>query len=311
MALSVGDVAGDASVLTSDWIAATLRHLRGTQHTNLNQLAGDIGQDATTIPVTYDLGALQAGSVISIDLEVMYVWTVNTASKTVTVQRGMQGSTAAPHAVGTLVGVNPRFTDWEIFDGLNSELRSLSAQGIYQIRTLDLTAVAGQIGYDFPTTGYLGVADIRWQLPGTVSQDWPELDDYTVNHDLPAGTFPSGTALFLNEQPTPQQTIRVRYKSVLGTLAALSEDVAAVTGIPDTAVDIPPLGAALRLMNGRPVGRAQYDSQGDTRRPTEVRVSEVLQAPAALRAEYSQRIADEAARLRQQWPDRTRARVRL
>lgn len=312
MALSVGDIAADTDTLTSDWIAETQRHLRGTQHTTLNTLSADVGHETTEIPVTFPFQNLQAGSILCIDLEVMQVWSVDTGAKTATVLRGVHGSVPAPHAQGTLVQVNARFTDYEVFRALNHELGSLTADGIYQIRTLDLTAVAGQWGYDFPTTGFLQVAEIRWQIPGTVTNQWELIDNYELSYNLPDTTFPSGTALFLEgKRPTAQQTIRVRYKARLGLLTALSENVETTSGIPNTALDVPPMGAALRLMNGRPIGRAQYDAQGDTRRPDEVRVSEVLQAPAALRAFYSQRVAEEADRLREQWPDRTRARVTL
>lgn len=312
MGLSVGDVAGDASTLTSDWINAAHRRLQGSQHDSLNLLAADIGLLTTEIPLTYPLNAVRAGTLLSVDLEVMYVWEVNDAATTATVQRGWQGSTPAAHATETLVTVNPRYTDWAIFDALNSELRSLSVNGIYQIRTADITAESGRLGYDLSMTGFLSIAEIRWQLPGTVSKEWPELTDYTVDNDLPTSDFPSGTALFLTgELPAAQQTIRIRYRAALGALANLYDDVQIVTGVPATALDIPPLGAALRLAAGRPVGRSQYDAQGDTRRPDEVRVGDVLQAPSALRLEYQQRISEEAGRLRQQWPSRSRPRVHL
>lgn len=300
---------------TGDLIAACRRQLIGRGRQAMNVLAGSITANTTTVPLSYDLGGIQAGATISVGLEVMLVWQVDQTAKTATVQRGMDGSTPQAHTSGDLILVNPTFTDFEIFTELNNELLSLSApgNGLFQVKTIDLTAVSGRQGYDFPASGFINVLEVRWQQTGTVSQNWPLLTDWEVSENLPTtGTFPSGMALFLTDaQPTAQQPIRVRYKSTFGALASLTDDVAAVTGLPVTALDIPPLGAALRVMAGRPNQRARFDTQGDTRRADEVRVGEVLQAPAALRQARQQRIDEEAARLTEVWGMRARDRVRL
>lgn len=293
----------------ADLVAATRLHLGGRPQLNL--LAQNLTSGGTTVTFTRSLAGIQEGSVLSVGLEVLYVWSVDTAALTALVQRAQQGSAAAAHTAGDVVLVNPKFTDWEIFTALNNDLASLSANGLYQIRTLDLTAVAGRTGYDFNATGFLSVADIRWQRPGTVSNEWPEITDFTLSPNMPTGTFPSGTALFLDGPlPTAQQTIRVRYRSALGTLTALTDDVT-VTGLPATAADIPPFGAAITVLASRPAARADTSSQGDTRRAAEVSVNDTTGAPAALRVLRAQRISEEATRLAQQWPNRTRASVTL
>jgi hypothetical protein len=296
-----------------DVVAATRRHLYGTDREDMNTLNGPVTDVATTLTLTYDTTTLAKGDYLSIDLEVCYVWSADPTTNIATVQRGMLGSTPAAHASGAIVYVNPRFTDFEIFQAVNDDLLDLSApsNGLYQIQTLDLTAVSGQVGYDFNAPGYLGVADIRWQQQNTVTKEWTQLTDYTISENLPTTAFASGTALFMTgPQPTAQQPIRVRYKSTFTQLTALTDNLT-VTGLPATAYDLPPLGAALRLTAARPLPRADYTSQGDTRRADEVHVNDVLSAPSALRQLRQTRITEEARRLYQQWPAMLRARVNV
>lgn len=300
---------------TADLIASARRHLLGRERQALNQLGANIDNATTTVTFTQSLGGIQAGAVIGIGLEEMQVWSVNTAAGSASVLRGHNGSTAASHTAGDTVRVNPKFSDWEFFQALNDDLLDLSSpeNGLFQIKTLDLTAVAAQYAYDFPATGFLDVADIRWQVPNTVTHEWREITNYTVNQNLPTTSFASGTAIFFDphDLPLAYQPVRVRYKATFNPLTSLTDDVATTTGLPASATDIPPLGAAVRLMDGRPVGRADYLSQGDTRRADEVHVADVLNAPSHLEARRRQRINAEYLRLSQVWEQRLRARVRI
>lgn len=299
----------------ADLIASARRLLVGRERQALNQLNADIDNVTTTVTFTQPLNGIQAGAVICMDLEEMQVWSVNTAASSATVLRGANGSTAAAHTAGATVRVNPKFSDWEIFRALNDDLLDLTSpeNGLYQILTVDLTAVAAQYAYDLPVTNYLGIADIRWQVPNTVTKEWREITGWAVNENLPTTAFPSGTAIFFDphDLPLAYQPVRIRYKAQFTPLAALGDDVAATTGLPATATDIPPLGAAVRLMDGRPVGRADYLSQGDTRRADEVRVADVLSAPQHLELRRRQRINAEYLRLSQIWEQRLRPRIRL
>jgi hypothetical protein len=66
---------------------------------NATNYPSTINSSATSVVTTYDLGGLRAGSVSEIDSELFYVWEANPASKTLTVQRGYSGLTAASHTV--------------------------------------------------------------------------------------------------------------------------------------------------------------------------------------------------------------------
>lgn len=302
-----------ASDSTLDVLQDARRYLYGRDRQALNRLAGAVTNSATTVQFTYQLDGIQAGATISVGLEEMHVWSVDDSAKTALVQRAMNGSTATAHSADDIVYVNPRFSDFEIFQELNNTLRDLSSpySGLFQVKTLDLTSVSGQEGYDLDVPGFLDVAEIRWQDYSTVADDWPELTDWQISDDLPTSTFPSGRAIFLTGGVPAGRTVRVRYKAEFDLLTGLTDTVVTATGLPGTALDVLAMGAAIRVMDGRAIGRADYDRQGDGRRADEVRVGDVTQAPAALRARYAQRVSAEAARLTQQWPQRLRARIRL
>lgn len=296
---------------TADLIQATRRHVYGTDKQQINALKADIGVDDTTLTLTYPNGPVNAGGTIAVGLEVMYVWAWNPAALQATVQRGWNGSPQAAHSAGDIVTPNPRFSDWEILSALNSDLQDLSSpvNGLYRIVTFSFEAVSAEEGYDFPITGFQSIADIRWEVPNTVTKEWRPITDYTVVQDLPVEAFPSGTALFLDGGlPTPQQTVQVRYRATLGQLAYLTDIVEDTTGLLPSAADLPPIGAAIRIMAGRPIQRAQISSQGDTRRAAEVSTSDVVQAPTALRQLRQSRLAAESARLVQTWPFQLRSR---
>jgi hypothetical protein len=69
------------------------------------------------------------------------------------------------------------------------------------------------------------------------------------------------------------------------------------TGIPASAWDIPPIGAAISLMAGREIKRSFVETQGDSRRATEVSAGASTQSVNALRLLRQQRITAEKQRL--------------
>jgi hypothetical protein len=69
------------------------------------------------------------------------------------------------------------------------------------------------------------------------------------------------------------------------------------TGIPSSAWDIPPIGAAISLMAGREIKRSFTESQGDSRRAAEVTAGTSTTSVRALIALRQQRITAEKQRL--------------
>src|SRR6185437_10071725 len=78
--------------------------------------------------------AIQAGTILSIDLEMFLVQATTTAGS-ITVVPGYEGSTEADHEAKSIVYVNPRFSLFDIGVAINDDLRDLSSttNGLGQI----------------------------------------------------------------------------------------------------------------------------------------------------------------------------------
>lgn len=288
----------------ADWIERTRWHLNTGVLEPRNLLASSIDDSTTALSFTYDLGRLHAGAVIALGLELMLVWEVNGTAKTATVQRGVLGSTAASHASGDTVTVNPRASDFHILKALNDDLAALSAAGLYQVKTQVVTYDGTARSVDL-ADDVIDVLEVRYDESGGTRR-WPSIDQYQVLHDLPTADFPSGKAIRFDRSPEVDVNVRVKYKAPFGTLSALADDVEAVTGLHAEAHDLPPLGAAILLAAARDIRRTDTMAQGDTRRAEEVPAGTPQGAIRALDRQRQLRIGQEQGRLYQRYPLRRR-----
>lgn len=267
-----------------------------------NKLTSTIANNATSATLTYAMGGIAAGAKISMDLEDMHVWAVSgvTAGSTATIERGQYGSTAASHTAGAIVFVNPKFSNFEIFTELNNELAALSAAGIYQAATVDLTYNPAYQAYDL--TSVTAAEDILALSYESLTGEYVPLQNWRLQRDLPTGDFPSGFALTITDYVDPGQTVRVAYRSPLTAVTTTTDDVTTLAGLPSTAVDLLAMGTALRLSASREVRRNFTEAQGDTRRATEVPAGANNAAPAGLRQQYITRLAQEVGNLKRRYP---------
>jgi hypothetical protein len=289
----------------NDLIEETRRHLFSGQTEEMNRLAVAVDADDTSMTFAYDLGGLRPGAVISIDLEEIYVWETSGKIATV-VQRGVNGTTGASHSVLAVATVRPKFSAFRILSAINHDLMDLSApdNGLYQIKTVTLDYSAAIQGYDLTAvaSNLLGIAEVRYNTPGP-DKSWPTIHKWALRRNMPIADFPSGTALVLYDSGYPGQELLVSYKAPFTALASLSDDVTTAGGLPASAVDLPSLGAALRLVSGRDVKRAFSEHQGDTRRADEVRVGDGAQSMRGMMMIRQSRINAERSRLLAQYPN--------
>ena len=299
------------STTVDDLIAETRRDLYAGARDQMNKLDGALDANDTSATFLYELGSIRSGSYIAVDLEVMYVFAVtNEADKEVVIERGMLGSTAATHADGAVVTVNPKFSDWAIFTAINAELDDLTApsNGLFAERNVTLTYNPAIMGYDLTdvddTGGVLEILEVKYDQTGP-ERLWPEIRRFDLRRLSDTGDFASGTALVLFEEGQSGRDVRVAYTGPYIPFADLGDDIAD-TGLQDTAHDIPPLGASMRLQSMREGQRNFNEVQGDTRRAAEVPVGAQLagvRGPAGIR---QARIMAERSRLRKRWPYRRR-----
>lgn len=286
---------------TLDLIHETKRYLLASHREILNALNGAINSSTTTITFSHTMGSLVSGAVISVDLEIMYVWSADDAAKTAVVQRGFQGSTAASHATDALVTVNAKFPDFAVFHAINAELNDISGD-LFQVVTKTFTYIPGKQGYDLGSTADpIAILDGSYDYPG-ISEDWPSLRWLEIRRNANLTSFPSGFAIIMKAAGFPGREVRVVYSAALSPLTSLTDDVRAVTGLDAGSHDIPALGAAIRLQGVREGQRNFNDNQSDTRRAAEVPTGAQIQSIRALVDFKAQRIRGDMKLLRQQYP---------
>lgn len=291
----------------ASWIAETRDHLDGDRSFEANQLASSYTAGAGTLAFSNALGNIGPGARLSVGTNVFLVLTVDAAAKTATVLGGQAGSTDANAASGALVRVNPRFTDYQIAREINRHLSSLSSpsNGLYRVGTVQVAYDDDIQGYNLTgITGLIRVLEVRRQVSG-VSKAWPRVRtaDWDLLRSAPTSDFAAGISLRLIRREESGHQVQVVYAygftdiDTTNLAAAIS-----TTGVPSEAQDIPPLGAAIRLMSGREIPRNHTGSQGDTRRANEVPPGAVGASYRGLLGQWQQRVREESARLRAQFP---------
>ena len=266
-----------------------------------NKIAANITASATSCVLSYDLGSVRTGSVLEIDSEQMYVWEVVESTKTCTVERGFNGTTAAAHTSGTVVIVNPRFPRAQILEAVNDELADLSSpvNGLFQVKVLDLKYNGSDRQVNLPAVA--NVIDLLEVRSRYKSDDYQQVRSVKLLRDMPTKDFGAGMALQL-DQDIRQGDVRVTYKAPFTRAAAEADNIQNICGFPESAEDILIIGAQIRLMAPREVKRNFTESQGDTRRSDEVPAGAVGNSITNLLRMRRDRITAEAQRLTRQYP---------
>ena len=266
-----------------------------------NKLATTVTSADTSIVLSYDLGGFREGSVIEIDSELMYVWTALSATKTLEVQRGYDGTTAVAHTVGAIATVNPRFPRQQMLDALNSDIDDLSStvNGLFRVVAQDLSYNGSDRQINITSaTGIIDLLDVRLRY---LADDYPVIRKVRLQRNLPTADFASGFAIVFDE-PVMAGTLRVVTKREFTRASTESSDLQTACFVPQSCEDILEMGVLLRMMNGREIKRNFIESQGDTRRSDEVPAGSTRDSLTNIQRLRRERIVAEAARLKQQYP---------
>jgi len=266
-----------------------------------NKLATTVTSADTSIVLSYDLGGFREGSVIEIDSELMYVWTALSATKTLEVQRGYDGTTAAAHTAGAVAVVNPRFPRQQMLDALNADLDDLSStvNGLFRVVAQDISYNGSDRQINLTSaSGVIDLLDVRLRY---LADDYPVIRKVRLQRNLPTADFASGIAIVFDEA-VMAGTLRVVTKREFTRVTAEANDMQTVAFLPVSCEDIIEMGVILRMMNGREIKRNFIESQGDTRRSEEVPPGSTRDSLTNIQRLRRERIVAEAARLKQQYP---------
>jgi hypothetical protein len=287
-----------------DWIEATRFRLMSGHQEQLNRLKTAYTAGSGTLVFDFDIAGVRPGSVLSVGTSTFYVWEVSVALKTATVQASWDGTTDQDWPVGTVVRVAPRFTDAQILRAVNEDINDLSSptNGLFQIGTTELVYDSALVGYDLSLApNMISPIELRVENPGSF-KEWTRIPShkYRVVKGAPTGTegFDSGMALFLYDMMAGATGDRLylTYRKGFNQISNLYSTKIG-TGLPSSAWDIPPIGAAISLMAGREIKRSFIESQGDSRRAAEVTGGKSTESVIALQRLRQQRITAEKQRL--------------
>lgn len=282
----------------------TYAHLMTGQPDRLNTLSSNIDNSTQSVSLAQPVRGVDSGSRITIGLEVMHVLSV--ASSTLTVIRGVDGSTPASHTSGDIIRINPQFTPYIVGKRINQSFNSLTTSGLFQAKSIDFTFTPTQRGYDLPASDLIDIITVRYDRPGP-EQEWPVIPRpyWRLDQAADTGDFASGNQLVLLTGGFPGHTVRVTYKAPYSQLTDLTDDVASVSGLHAEAHDIPPMWAAVRLLSGRDIKRTFLNRQPEPRRQEEVPPGAAIQSMDAIVALLMERLVQEGNRLKRRYPQET------
>lgn len=277
----------------------TKQYLLTGQRESRNRLSNAVNAAETSLTFTFDLGRIASGARVCIDLEDMYVWTV--AAQTAEVERGQFGSTADLHDAGSMVFVDPRYSNSEIFRALQNTFVALNGMGLWQMLSVDLTYDPSIDGYDLTGTSSSWIEEYQVLYDTGIRGNWRRVENFIVHQTMPTSDFPSARSITIFDGGVANRTIRVQYRAKFSPITALDNDVTAL-GLPYSALDLLPLGAAIRLTSGTEIRRNDITSQGDTKRPSEVPAGAALRSNLGLQGQFQSLLKAEVDNLSAQYP---------
>lgn len=275
-------VFGTSTVTTSDLIRRTLAHCQGNSRQAVNRLASDFSTSQSSMAMDFPITGVQVGQTIEVGWNLYTVADVNTSTKTVSV---IAETAAESHSEGDRVTMRPRFPARRIIETINEDLHDLSMNGLYRIETEEGVGDDGEL--PDPPAGAVAVLAVWSKEKGLDPRPLPPAH-YRLA-DTPDGIKLRG----------PEPGIEyVTFGCLFNTLSITTDQVVTdTTGLEATALDLPPLGAALTLMADREASRNQINAQGDTRRAEEVPPGANAAMMASVARLRSNRIMAEAGRL--------------
>tara|TARA_A100001515_G_scaffold54550_4_gene43122 strand:+ start:327 stop:1316 length:990 start_codon:yes stop_codon:yes gene_type:complete len=160
-------------------------------------LSTGINNSVTTLTFNGDLlsveeeDAMDAGTIIEINQELMLCTDLNAVTNTVTVTRGARGTTAAEHTAGDLIKISPPFPRKNVFDAVCDQIKNLYPT-LFAVETKQVSAKVGYIPLSGTNDNYL-IAPIK-----AISQ----YTDFSAGTD-DTGIVYSGVTVELVDLPNP------------------------------------------------------------------------------------------------------------
>ena len=290
--------------VSSTSIAGMMQTARRYLSQNLNDelvfVASDYVAGQSSIVLKALPRRLGPGSILSWGQSTLYVISASASvSNTVEVMAGYDGGPDVDIPAGTAMRLNPRFTDYTLFDMMAQTIGSLSSPtiGLYGVVAETFAGMKTDDYYPIPATpsgpnpaDVLRILQIRSRTDG--SRDWTRTTNYILSM-TPGNQHMRIFADALRHEVT----YAVKFRKPTSML----DDAVVDCGMSETQIDIPVLGAAATLMQGQEARRVNQRAQGDPRRAEDVPITGAMSSGRELYRMYRDRIDEEHSRLVQQF----------
>ncbi len=234
--------------------------------------------------------------VIEIEDELIYVQSVSGTTVTIAPDgRGYRGTTAASHAVGKRVTMNPTIPRTKVKRAINETLA-----GVYPtlraVATTEVDPVGYQRAYELPAACEQ-LLQVNYQASGPTGI-WPRVTHYDVDFHADTTDFPSGKSLVLIGPFEVGHTVRVTYLKRPTELVNDADVLATVSGLSDSATACVVAGALWRLAVTFPLSIIRNDSAVTdyVDGQQQSRSRDAAQIAMLMRQRYEQELREEAAR---------------
>lgn len=270
-------------------IEETRGHLYGFHKATLNRLGDAMTDSVGTVTLEFATDPVARNSVICVNDELMYVWAVT--GTTLTVQRGYLGSVASDHEAGDLVEINPRFATPHIRAELRKEIASWQPR-LFRVVEQEISIGTNTRTLDLEDAPEDFLHVLRVRRAATGAELSPRRMDFRVERSY--GSYDSGTALILTQTVGAATTLSVLYAMAFDLEDFYdSTDLVHDVGVPESALDIPSLGAAWRLLSTREVPRTTIETAPEPRVAQDVPAGHIIQTARQLKALRDERVGDE------------------
>lgn len=272
---------------------------------SVSELSQAMDADDTTFTVDTATVTNVSRGLVEIDDELILVKSYDRQSGVVSVMgaangRGVEGTTAAAHAVSALVTASPAFPRAQIKTAINDAIRGLYPD-LVVFATTEITNSAVVYKYAMPAEA-TDVWSVGLQTVGP-TKIWQQAQHFRFDPDADPDDFPSGRAVEIFDPVTPGRAMRVRYAKAPSDLSADADDFAAVTGYPDRVSDVVVWGACSRLVPALEAGRLQQQAVESTERAPLVPVTSALKSAQYFSQMYYQRLQEERRRMFEEAPN--------
>lgn len=259
-----------------------------------------IALDDTSTTLTVADASEVGSGLIEIDTELLRVASVDMSGNTVTLLpkgRGVRGTTATSHEVGSDVRVAPVIPYASAVREVNAEISSLFPR-ISAVATTEFDASTTTITYGLPADA-VTVLDVRWRNP---AGHWDRVRHWEVEFSQNTTDHPTGRTI---RAVTPDVgKIRVIYGKPFTALSALSDTLASA-GVPDSCEDVIRMGTIIRLLPSMDLARystVSVPSSDANNKPPQPGTG--VMVAREMKQQYVARLEQEVGKFRLEYPSR-------